>query len=202
MTALGTGRPDIAEHLPLIRGKIREVLRQYAGYVDADDLLQEVHLWWLTVDPAVLAEYVADDRQLRLRRTVWRVARDAADRARKQVTPNDSFVQLRYSASEILALIPVALDPDGIPDGGGVQEGPKPHGNLAEGGDIMAAFVDVRRALEQLNGDDVSYLRWMNRLRWDYDRAGGELGIEADSARRRVARICQRMCRFLNGGDN
>lgn len=193
--------PDIAPHWPLIKGKVREVLRQYAGYIEADDLHQEVHIWWLAQKPALLIEYIADPRQLRLRRAVWRVARDAAEKYKRQVASPDPYHQVRYSGGEVLALLPVALDPEGLPDGGGMHDGPKAHGNLAEGGDVLASVIDVRRALDFLSDDDVAYLHWLERLRWNYELAGIGLNIAADSVRRRLARICERMARWLNNEE-
>lgn len=195
-------RPDIAQVAPLIRGKIREVMRQYGGYVDADDLHQEVHMWWLAQKPELLVEYLADEKRLRLRRAVWRVARDTAERYRRQVTTTEPFEQVYYHAAEIMLLLPVALDPDGLPETPGVQEGPRPHRNLAEGGDVIASLIDVRRALDALDSDDRNYLQHARRVRWNYDLIGPALSIEPDSARRRVARICERMARWLNHEEN
>jgi DNA-directed RNA polymerase specialized sigma24 family protein len=205
MTAAVLERPDLTPHLGLIRGKAREVARHYAGYVTAEDLAQDIALWWYSVDPRQLRTYLQDDGLSRLRRAAFRVARESAENARRSSgVYNDDFVQARYRAHEILQIIPVALDPDGVPDGGGVQdEGPKaPKGNLAEGGEMLVSMIDVRQALAELNGDDHSYLRWMNRIRWNYDQAARELGIAADSVRRRVARICERMATYLNTGGN
>jgi hypothetical protein len=130
---------------------------------------------------------------------VWRAARDVAEKYRRQAESPDPYVQVRYSASEILHLLPVALDPQGIPDGGGIRdEGPKPHGNLAEGGDVMASLIDVRRALAFLHDDDVAFLRWLDRLRWNHELAGIGLDIAPDSVRRRASRICERLARWLN----
>lgn len=191
--------PDITPHLALVRGKCRELLRQYAGYVELDDLMQEVHIWWLAQRPELLEEYLADPRKLRLRRAVWRAARDVAEKYRRQAESPDPYVQVRYSSAEIMQLLPVALDPEGIPDGGGIRDdGPRPHGNLAEGGDVLASLVDVRRALAFLSDDDHQYLVWLDGLRWNYELAGIGLNIAADSVRRRAARIGERLARWLN----
>jgi DNA-directed RNA polymerase specialized sigma24 family protein len=196
---LVTNRPDIQEHMPLVRGKCREVLRQFSGYIELDDLVQEVHIWWLNTDPATLQAYLDDPRKLRLRRSVWRAARDAAEKYRRQTGGVDPYVDVRYGPSEILQILPVAMEPNGLPDGGGVREGPRPHNNLAEGGDLLAAMLDVRRAFSELSVDDQDYLHFIRRLGWSYELAGPALDIAPDSARRRVARIGQRMADVLNG---
>lgn len=197
-------RPDIEPYLGVVKGKAREVARHFVGYATAEDLTQEIALWWYSVDPRLLLTYLEDDGLSRLRRSVFRVAREAAENARRSSGAYDTaFVQARYRPAEILAVIPVALDPDGLPDGGGVHdEGPKaPKGNLAAGGEMLASVLDVRRALEELDGDDHSYLVHLDRMRWDYTAAATELGVAPDSARRRVARICARMAQWLNEGE-
>lgn len=194
-------RPDITPYLGMVKGKAREVARHYSGHTTVEDLVQEIALWWYSADPRLLATYLEDDGLSRLRRSVFRVAREAAEKSRRGSGEYDpAFVQARYRAAEILQVIPVALDPHGLPDGGGVHdEGPRaPKGNLAEGGEVLATLVDVRRALKQLDADDHDYLLLVNRHRWNYEEAGELLGLLPDSARRRVARICERMARWLN----
>jgi hypothetical protein len=148
---LAVERPPIENFLPLIRAKAQEVHREHVGYVELEDLVQEVAVWWLTTNAATLREYAYEPRQLRLRRAIWRVARDAAVKYRRQYGHDEAFVQLRYRAREVLDLLPVAMDPDGLPDGGGIKDGPRAHGNLAEGGDVLASLVDVRRGLARLH---------------------------------------------------
>jgi DNA-directed RNA polymerase specialized sigma24 family protein len=136
------------------------------------------------------------------RRSLWRwLARYAqAEKAAKVgFLPTDQY---RYSPLEVSALLSPALDPDGTPGFSGPSDGPKAHGNLAEGGDILAALVDVRRAVEALTEDDVHFLQLVDDLRGDHDRAGELLGIQADSVRRRYTRVIERMCRWLNNEEN
>lgn len=193
-------RPPIDPWLPLIRGKCREVARHYPGKVDVEDLVQHVALWWYQVDTRWLAEYVTDDTPSRLRRAIFRTARAAAERERMQAGPAEVFDQARYRAAELLQMIPVALDPGGLPGDNTIHEdGPRAHGNLAEGGDLLAALLDVRAALDWLTDEDRAFLDWMDEIRWNYDAAAIALGIAADSVRRRTLRVCERMAHYLNG---
>ena len=199
---LTVARPEIEPWLPLIHGKCREVARRFRGYVERDDLVSEVAIWWFSSPESTLTAYVADERPLRLSKAVWRVAYGAAKRARDAYGPDRPFVQERYAPRQVLELIPIALDPEGLPDGGGFSEGPKPKGNLAESGDLLAALVDVRRALHALPVEDRDALVLVDQLRWDMDRAAAAFGIEPDSARRRIARIAQRLANWLNRDDD
>lgn len=197
-------RPDIETWLPLIRRKCTEVAREYPGYVELEDLVQEVAVWWLTAKPEHLWDYIQDPDKMRLRRSVWRVADGYAKKAKAWFGPEGRFVQARYSGRLVMDLMPVALDPDGLPDGGGVADGgPRAHGNLAEGGDVLASLVDVRLALERgLPDEDQLYLLQVQAARWNYDLLGQLQEVEPDTVRRRVARIAQRCANWLNNEED
>jgi hypothetical protein len=180
---------------------VADVYRKFGDYVEFDDLVQEAAVWWY--DPKkgqkYLTEYLSEDENhVRLRRSIWRHCAAYAQRekgARVGYLPADQY---RYSPAEIIAMLPVALDPEGIPQGGH-HEGPKPKGNLAEGNDLLAALVDVRRAVHALDEDDTHFVQLVADLRSDWDRIATYTGTLADSVRRRHARIAERMARWLNG---
>lgn len=200
MASVQDNRPDIRPFLDLIRGKCREVLDHYRGYVELDDLVQEVAVWWYSANPESLVAYLQDAELSRLRRSVWRVAKQYADANRAAAAGYFPDDQVRYGTGEIQALLPLAMDPEGVPDGGGVLDlaGIRVHGNLAEGGDLLAAMVDVRRALHLLAEDDRQFLQLVHDLRSDWERVARHTEIQPDSCRRRHDRIVERMARSLN----
>lgn len=178
---------------------IGDVYRRYRDEVDIEDLRQEAAVWWYGPGQRYLARYLAEDENhVRLRRSVWRFVARFAEKERAAKRGYSPADQLSYSAGMIVQLLPVAVDPDGIPDGGGVHEGPKPKGNLAEGGDILAMLVDVRRAIGALTFEDQTFLVLAEDLACDWDRIAANTGTLADSCRRRHNRIVERMVRFLN----
>lgn len=197
-----TARPDITPYLPVVRGKAREVARHYVGIVEHTDLEQEIALWWYSVDPDALTAYLQDVGLSRLRRAIFRVARDYSEKQRNALSGPDTFVQSRYAAAEVAAMLPVALDPDGIPEHRAVDEsGRQSKGNVAWGGNLLASLVDVRRALKTLSAEDKQFLATVDFMRGDWDRVSDVYEIEADSARRRHARIASRMAAWLNHDD-
>jgi len=177
---------------------VADVYRRFGDYVEFDDLVSEAAIWWYGRGQKYLTEYLTEDENhVRLRRSIWRHCAAYAQKekgARVGYLPLDQY---RYSPAEIVAIIPVALDPEGIP-AGGHHEGPKPKGNLAETGDLLAALVDVRRALHALDEDDLHFVQLVTDLRSDWDRIATHTGTLADSVRRRHARIAERMARWLN----
>jgi hypothetical protein len=185
--------------LSIVEPAVLDVWRRYRGDVDLDDLRQEAAVWWYGPGQKYVADYISEDaKHVRLRRSIWRWCARYAERERASRRGYNANDQQQYSAGMIASLLPVALDPDGIPDGGGVHEGPKPHGNLAEGGDVLAMLVDVRRAIESLTYEDQTFLVLTEDLATDWDRVAANTGTLPDSTRRRHARIVERMARFLN----
>jgi DNA-directed RNA polymerase specialized sigma24 family protein len=177
---------------------VADVYRKFGDYVDFDDLVQEAAVWWYGRGQKYLTEYLTEDENhVRLRRSIWRHCAGYAQKekaARLGYLPGDQY---RYSPAEIIAMLPFALDPEGIPQGGH-PEGPKPKGNLAEGNDLLAALVDVRRAAHALDEDDLHFVQLVTDLRSDWDQIATHTGTLADSVRRRHARIAERMARWLN----
>jgi len=185
----------------IVAPTVRDVWRRYEDDVDLDDLTQEAAVWWYGPGQKYLADYITqDEKHVRLRRSIWRfVARYAqAERAsRRGFVASD---QEAYTPLQVLRLLPVALDPDGLPDGGGWREddGPRAKADPKVGGDTLAGLIDVRRALAQLEFEDQTFLVLAEDLACDWDRVAANLGTLPDSARRRHLRIAERMARFLN----
>lgn len=186
----------------IVRPVIADVLGRWRDYVEQQDLGQEALLWWYGKGQKYLPEYLEDENHVRLRRSLWRnLARYAQKEkaARVGYLPTDQY---RYTPAEVVGLLSGALDPEMQLDRSGPSDGPKAHGNLAEGGDILAALVDVRRAVEALAEEDVQFLYLLDDLRHDHERAGELLAIQPDSVRRRYTRVIERMCRWLNNEEN
>lgn len=180
---------------------VKDVARKWAGYVEEADLIQEAALWWYGEAQPYLAEYVtADAAYVRLRRSIWRACATYASRekaAQVGYYPDDQYA---YRPDLVAQLLPVALDPQGLPDGGGVADlaGVRVHGNLAEGGNVLAHFIDVKRAIEALSDEDRDFLATTVEFHEEWERIGRIYEIEPDSARRRHTRITERLARWLN----
>lgn len=196
-----TVKPEITDYLTeVIEPTCVAVQRRYFSYVDLDDLIQEAALWWYGPGQKFLPKYTTEDENyVRLRRSIYRWVQRYAEREKAHARGYEPIDQVRYSPRQILDMLPIAMDPDGIPDGGGVHDdGPHAKGNLAEGGDILATLIDVRRALAALTEDDLHFLTLVSDLAQDWDRVAAHTATLADSCRRRHARICERMARWLN----
>lgn len=193
-------RVDMAPYLEsIVEPTIGDVLRRYGGDVDLDDLRQEAAVWWYGPGQTYVREYIdQDEKHGRLRRSIWRWCARYAETERAARRGYHAADQMTYSPGVVLRLLPAALDPDGLPDGGGMREGSRPKGNLAEGGDTLAMLIDVRRAVRSLAHGDRAFLVLAEDLACDWERISQNTNTLPDSVRRRHARIAERMARFLN----
>jgi hypothetical protein len=193
-------RVDMEPYLhTIVEPTVADVHRRYGDDVDLDDLRQEAAVWWYGPGQQYVQQYVTeDDKHVRLRRSIWRWCARYAQAQRAEHRGYSPADQQRYLPAQIVQLLPVALDPDGIPDGGGFREGPKAKGNLAEGGDVLASLIDVRRGIAALDFDDQTFLVLAEDLACDWERVAANTSTLPDSCRRRHARIAERIARWLN----
>lgn len=192
---------DLDDHADFVNRIVHRTWLRYREFVDFDDLQQEAAVWWYGKGQKHLPAYLADATRGRLAVSIGRYVEGYA-RAQKAVKvgyePRDQY---RYSPREVHDLLPIALDPDGLPEPGH-QEGPAAKGNLAEGGDLLAALVDVRRALAQLTEADLHFLTLADDCSYDWERVAARMaGGVPDSMRRRHARIAERMARWLSNEE-
>lgn len=182
---------------------IDQVHRRFPAYVTRDDLQQEAAVWWYGKGQRYLDQYLADEPTgglSAIRRSIYRVLVAYSEKERAYALGYDPRDQYRYSARTIIRLLPVAMDPEGVPESG-TPDGVKPHGNLAEGGDMLAQLIDVRRALEALPEDDLHFLTLTTDMRLDWNKVAEYTGTLPDSVRRRHARVAERMARWLARED-
>lgn len=184
----------------IVEPTVVDVFRRYRDYVEKDDLLQEAAVWWYGPGQPYLEAYLAEDEKfVRLRRSIWRWCARYAEVQKAHARGYEAVDQYRYSPMEIIKLIPYSLDPEGLPlMAGEREEGPVAKKNLAESGDVLASWIDVRRGLAALPEDDLHFLTMADDFRYDWDRVATYTGLLADSGRRRHARLAERIARWLN----
>jgi hypothetical protein len=194
---------EVDDHMDLIDQAVAYVYRRYSEYVTSDDLRQEAYVWWYGKGQKHLPAYLADDQLGRVRLSISRWLDSYARKEKAAQAGYEPRDQYRYSPREVLDLIPIAIDPDGLPLVGH-HEGPAPHGNLAEGGDTLAALVDVRRGLDRLAEDDLHFLTLADDCSYDWERVASRHGdgVAPDNLRRRHARIAERIARWLSNEED
>jgi len=189
--------PETAE---IVRRTVVDVHRRWSEFVSLEDLESEAYVWWHGPGQQYLETYLTEDENhVRLRRSIWRWCARFAEQEKAQKSGYQPGDQLNYTPAVVVGILPIALDPDGVPGGGQHHEGPSPKGNLAEGGTVLAVLMDVRRALDYTPEEDIQFLSLVADFHGDWDRVATYTQTLPDSCRRRHARVIQRMCRWLNG---
>jgi hypothetical protein len=197
-------RVDMAPFVAdLVGPTVADVHRRYGDDVPLDDLMQEAAVWWYGPGQKYLPEYLTEDEKyVRLRRSIWRFIARFAEREKAHAIGYEPIDQVHYHPQEIIADPARRPRPRRAARRRRDHDGPKPKGNLAEGGDVLAMLVDVRRAIHALDFEDQTFLVLAADLANDWDRIAANTGTLPDSARRRQARIAERMARWLNNEED
>jgi hypothetical protein len=193
-----------------------QLVNQAAGFIarrydriEAEDVAQEVWVWWLGKGKDVIARYreevdiamnagdssLALAIQARMVKAVQNAAVNYCERERKANLGYDWRDDYNYSRPEVARILPLALDPSTIPglSGGGLHDGPSAKSDPAYGGGMLASIVDVRAAFAKLSGDDQEFMRLCVALDSKWDTIGVHLGIQPNSAYAKYYRILDRM---------
>jgi hypothetical protein len=179
---------------------ILKVVRNYHQYVEADDVRNEVWAWWFDKGRRYVRRYIHAEEWGKLAKAVYSQAVNYAEKeksARSGYRPEDNIV---YSKQQVKDLLPLAIDIEAMAACTPVaQEGPHAKGNLAEGGNLLASVVDVRRGIEQLAYADRDFLKAADQFEYDWELLGQNYSIQGDSADQRFDRIAGRITKFLSG---
>lgn len=169
----------------------RHAAARYAGFADADDFRQEMHLYRLTAGKKHIEKWLRDGDYYRVRKALHGVVKRYGEE-QKALASGYSYSDIAWYSPEKLAdLVPLALDSqwDGLTgeSGDGERRG-KTDGR--EGGTLLAMIADVRSVLppDVLPGDyDPLTEAGLERLRVLSERLGGESPSDAAPGYRRRA---------------
>jgi hypothetical protein len=192
----------------LVEATAKRVAARYVG-IEADDVTQEVWMWWLTKGDKYVQAYKADlaraegesnreaVRQVKalMGRSVNNAAVRYCEKERKATLGYDWRDDYTYTRPEVARLLPLALDPSTIPglSGGGLHDGPSAKSDPAYGGGMLASIADVRSAFGKLSPSDQDYVKLVVQLDTQWDIIASHLGLQANSAYAKYMRILDRM---------
>lgn len=181
---------------------------KYRGYVDWQDVKQELYLWLLThYDRAETWRERYDERHAE--RTLVKALRNVGERycrAEKAeidgYSPDDEFF---YSIPMVCDLLQLYFDTDWmVPNGLELTRtsGGKP---ASEGGNLVAMVADVGRAYEALPAPDKTLLHYVYGGRYVVSDAIATLAIEwgvtYSAANSRIRRVAGRLRAGLGGAS-
>lgn len=188
-----------------IAGAALTISRRFYGYVQAEDLRQEGHLWALEHPETIQAYEEHEEPKL----AAWLLTRDLrvemelyARRERAAFLGYNVEDEQFYSKSLIEAALPAALSGDLSSPAQGLELGRKPGGPTSEGGDWQVIVMDVQIALSAAGLTDEERACLSHHYRDGEAQAdiARLLNTDQSSVSRALARGVRKVIDSLGGG--
>jgi RNA polymerase sigma factor (sigma-70 family) len=159
--------PSLVDIVPSVASV---VYRRYRNYVEREDLIQECYLW-ATSRNASLVEQLNEENLLRRtaneRRIAWQMKRHAERYARKEKANKSGYKiadEAFYDTATLAQLLPfviksIVLDTALEQSQVMINDGqPRKQSAPAEGGNLLASLVDIKKAFVRLPEEDKQIL--------------------------------------------
>lgn len=177
--------------------------RNYNGFVDKDDLVQEAWLWVVEHPEQVEAYKNHEQPKLAywwLQRDLWKVMDAVCRKERAQRLGYDPSDEAFYGKALLEALLPGVLNGAPVQPQGEVSEirsGKDP----AEGGTYLAMYLDVSRAWKEasLTPRERSILRAIYGEGFLKQEVAEDLGITPQAISNQLKRSFEKMIKVLGG---
>jgi RNA polymerase sigma factor (sigma-70 family) len=187
------------------------ITRRYKGFVEQNDVVQECVTWAVTRNPWITQEMSEEDPEKRKHnesRIAWQMRRAAERYARKEKAvksgyqPND---EAYYESPTIGQLLPFVIA--SVVDGTVleqvqqmVQDGqPKGKSSPAEGGNLLAVLIDIKRSYLKLDEYDRNLLRLRYFDSLTLEKIANSMQCAVSTADRRVNTSMRRLIDQLGG---
>ena len=195
--------PAIYDIVPSIA---RVVHNQYNKYVDRDDLKQECIQWALTRIAYINEQLEVEDtteRRHNEQKIAWQMKRAAERYARKEKAIKSGYQladEAYYQTGVLGQLLPFVIA--SVLDGTVLEQAqemirdgqPKGSSSPAEGGNLLAMLIDIKKCYEELEQEDkhILMLRYHENLKLE------EIGVILEVHHSTADRRCDRALRNLN----
>jgi len=195
--------PAVYDIVPSIA---RVVHNQYNKYVDRDDLKQECIQWALTRVAYINEQLEVEDtteRRHNEQKIAWQMKRVAERYARKEKAIKSGYQladEAYYQTGVLGQLLPFVIA--SVLDGTVLEQAqemirdgqPKGSSSPAEGGNLLAMLIDIKKCYEELEQEDkhILMLRYHENLKLE------EIGVILEVHHSTADRRCDRALRNLN----
>lgn len=146
------------------------VWRRYKAYVEREDVLQECYSWAITRNKWITEELNEEDpkkRQHNESRVAWQMLRNAQRYARREKATKSGYSlvdEVYYETFTLAQLLPFVIA--SVLDGTVLEQAqemlrdgqPKGSSSPAEGGNLLASLIDIKKAFNALEDYDKQVL--------------------------------------------
>ena len=187
------------------------VHRRYRKYVDRDDLTQEAYAWLMTRASyfnGLLEEESESIRLANQRRIGWQMKRAIERYARKEKatrsgyqTNDESFYDVVTIAQLLPYVIASVVNDTAIEQAQNlVNDGtPRKPSAPAEGGNLLATLIDIKKAYELLDEDEQKILRLRYHENYTLQQLSEVLECAISTADRRCGNALRKLLNFMGG---
>ena len=195
----------------LVPSVARTIHRRYKTHVEFDDIKQELMAWAMTrvADHTEdLMEPIEERRRHNEQRIAWQMRRVAERYARKEKASKSGYQtndEAYYETPKLGMLLPFVIA--SIIDGTVLEQAqemindgqPKGSSSPAEGGNLLANLIDIKRGYLQLEQDDQMILRLRHHESFTLQQIAQVLECATSTADRRCDKSLRRLQDNLGG---
>lgn len=187
------------------------IYRRYNQYVERDDIKQECLTWALTRSQYLidqLSEPDTDKRKHNEQKIAWQMRRIAERYVRKEKAVksgyfiNDEAYYERVTVGQLLPFVIASVQNDTVIEVAQhmVQDGqPKGKSSPAEGGNLLAMLIDIKKAYLLLEVEDQVLLRLRHFDSFTLKQIAGQLECAVSTADRRCSTALRNLIDELGG---
>ena len=187
------------------------VYRRYRKYVDRDDLTQEAYAWMMTRASYFNGLLEEENETVRLanqRRIGWQMKRAIERYARKEKatrsgyqTNDESFYDVVTIAQLLPYVIASVVNDTAIEQAQNlVNDGtPRKPSAPAEGGNLLATLIDIKKSYELLDEDEQKILRLRYHENYTLQQLSEVLECAISTADRRCGNALRKLLNFMGG---
>ena len=195
----------------LVPSVAKTIHRRYKTHVEFDDIKQELMAWAMTraADHTEdLMEPIEERRRHNEQRIAWQMRRVAERYARKEKASKSGYQtndEAYYESATLGQLLPFVIA--SIIDGTVLEQAqemindgqPKGSSSPAEGGNLLANLIDIKKGFLLLKQEDQALLRMRHHESFTLQQIAGVLECAISTADRRCAQSLRRLQDNLGG---
>ena len=195
----------------IVPSVVAAIHNRYHSFVEKDDLKQECLKWAITRSDYIneqLAEPDTKKRQHNEARVAYQMRRVAERYARKEKAAKSGYNitdEAYYESATLAQLLPFVIA--SVLDGTVLEQAqemirdgqPKGSSSPAEGGNLLAVLVDIKKAYLKLDANSQQLLTLRYHENFTLAQIGGVLGCATSTAERRCLGAVRRLQDELGG---